>query len=293
MQSSACELHKNVRLLPTAHCPLNASRLQHQRPSPPQPPSRDSAVGLAGLRKRSDHDRSLRPQSVRRWLQKPTAAELNMRSVIETGARYLLDPQHKHHPTLVTSKSAGRPLRIEFLRHAVDMAATLGSDCVSLWSGALPRSNSRDDGFRRLVEGLRIVLDYAERRDVQIGFEPEPGMLIDTMASFAELVERMDSPRLGLTLDIGHLHCLGEPIEETIFRWSNRLVNIHLEDMRAGVHEHLMFGEGEMNFAPVLAALQKVSYAGGLHVELSRHSHMGPEAARQASQFLKSLIGIG
>lgn len=216
-------------------------------------------------------------------------AELKMHSVIETGARYLLDPAQKHHPTLVTSKSAGRPLRIEFLRHAVDMAAALGSDCVSLWSGILPAGDSRDDGFRRLVEGLQLVLDYAERCDVQIGFEPEPGMLIDTMASFAELVEKVDSPRLGLTLDIGHLHCLGEPIEETIFRWSNRLLNIHLEDMCAGVHEHLMFGEGEINFPPVLAALQKADYTGGLHVELSRHSHAGPEAARQAVAFLSSL----
>ena len=216
-------------------------------------------------------------------------AELNMHSVIETGARYLLDPREKHHPTLVTSKSGGRPLRIEFLRHAIDMAAMLGSDCVSLWSGILPAGDSRDDGFRRLVEGLKLVLDYAERREVKIGFEPEPGMLIDTMASFMELVEQIDSPLLGLTLDIGHLHCLGEPIEETISRWSNRLVSIHLEDMRAGVHEHLMFGEGEIDFPPVLAALRKVGYAGGLHVELSRHSHMGPEAARQAFVFLKSL----
>ncbi|NOZ40519.1 MAG: sugar phosphate isomerase/epimerase [Planctomycetes bacterium] len=216
--------------------------------------------------------------------------ELKMCSVIETGARYLLNPRHKHHPTLVTSKSAGRPLRIEFLRHAIDIAAELGSNCVSLWSGCLASNDTHDDGWRRLVEGLGIVLDYADRCDVQIGFEPEPGMFIDTMASFSELVEQVDSPRLGLTLDLGHLHCLSEPIEATIVRWSDRLLNIHIEDMCAGVHEHLMFGEGEMGFPPVLATLQKVGYAGGLHVELSRHSHMGPEAARQSRVFLKSLL---
>jgi len=216
-------------------------------------------------------------------------AELNMRSVIETGARFLLDPRQKHQPTLVSPKSAGRPLRIEFLRHAIDMAAELGSDCVSLWSGALNESDSRNDGFRRLVESLQIVLDYADRQNVQIGFEPEPGMLIDTMDSFAELVDHIDSHRLGLTLDIGHLHCLGElPIEGAIFRWSNRLHNVHIEDMCAGVHEHLMFGQGEIDFPPVIAALKKIDYAGGLHVELSRHSHVGPQAARQAFAFLKS-----
>ena len=216
-------------------------------------------------------------------------AELGLRSVVETGARYLLDPRQKHEPTLVSSKSAGRPRRIEFLRHAIDTAAALGSDCVSLWSGILPVGDSREDGLRRLAESLHIVVDYADRQDVQIGFEPEPDMLIDTMHSFAELLQRFDSPRLGLTLDIGHLHCLGEgPIEEVIRRWSDRLLNIHIEDMRKNIHEHLMFGEGEIDFTPVLATLAEVDYRGGLHVELSRHSHLGPTAAKQAYAFLKS-----
>ena len=219
--------------------------------------------------------------------------DLKMSSVIETGARYLLNPFQKHEPTLVSAKSAGRPRRIVFLRHAIDIAATLGSDCVSLWSGAVPASDSREDGFRRLVEGLQIVLEYAERKNMMLGFEPEPGMLVDTMTSFNELIEQIDSPRLGLTLDIGHLHCLGEtPIEDKIRRWAQRLVNIHIEDMRAGVHEHLMFGDGEIEFAPVIATLAEINYRGGLHVELSRHSHVGPTAAKQAHAFLKSQIEV-
>jgi len=217
--------------------------------------------------------------------------ELGMRSVIETGARFLLDPLHKHEPTLVSPKSAGRPRRIEFLRHAIDLAAALESDCVSLWSGILHDSIPRDKAIARLVEGLSHVLDYAERKNIVLGFEPEPGMLIDTMASFAELVDAVDSPNLKLTLDIGHLHCLGEvPIADVIRRWGESLVNVHIEDMETGVHEHLMFGEGEIDFPPVIAALHEVGYAGGLHVELSRHSHQGPAAAKQAHAFLAPMI---
>jgi sugar phosphate isomerase/epimerase len=216
--------------------------------------------------------------------------ELKLHTVIETGARYLLDPRHKHTPSLVSSKMAGRPLRIEFLRHAIDLAAALGSDCVSLWSGVLPAGDSREDGFRRLVEGLQLVLDYAERRQVRLGFEPEPGMLIDTMASFQELLDQLGgAPQLGLTLDLGHLHCLGEPIEPALCHWADRLVNLHIEDMRAGVHEHLLFGEGEIDFPPIFRTLRQIQYQGGVHVELSRHSHLGPQAAQQSYTFLSSL----
>ena len=218
-------------------------------------------------------------------------ARHNLRSVIETGARYLLNPAVKHQPTLVSADEEDRLRRIDFLCRAIDAAKFLGSDCVSLWAGVVHHASRRDTALADLASGLRRVIDYAERQNVTIGFEPEPGMLIDTMASFEELLDRVDSPRLQLTLDVGHLHCLGEtPIAGVIRRWSDRLVNVHIEDMRAGVHDHLMFGEGEMEFSPIIAALAEVGYDGGVHVELSRHSHNGPRAAKRAFEFLSPLM---
>lgn len=218
-------------------------------------------------------------------------AKYRLHSVIETGARYLLNPREKHEPTLVALAEEGRLRRIDFLQRAVDAAAALGSDCVSLWSGVVRHAAGRDQAMSHLASGLQRVLDYADQRDVVIAFEPEPGMLIDTMAAYEELLDRVNSPRLRLTLDVGHLHCLGEtPIEAVIQRWGKHLANIHIEDMRAGVHEHLMFGEGEMDFPPIIAALAEVGYDGGVHVELSRHSHEGPTAAAKAYGFLAPLI---
>jgi sugar phosphate isomerase/epimerase len=227
-------------------------------------------------------------------------AERKMRSVVETGARFLLDPRVKHEPTLVSESAEARARRIDFLCRAVDIAQRLGSDCVSLWSGVArdgrhqqetteeTQGGCGDGGmWERLVGGLRQVVEYAVNRNVRIGFEPEPGMFIDSMGRYEELLSRYDAPNFVLTLDIGHLHCQGEtPIADFIRRYADRLVNVHLEDMRRGIHEHLMFGEGEIDFPPVLAVLAEVGYRGGVHVELSRHSHEGPEAARRAIEFL-------
>ncbi len=215
----------------------------------------------------------------------------HLRSVVETGARFLLDPRRKHEPTLMSPEPAERRRRVEFLCRAIDIAKALASDCVSLWSGVLRELLTDDDAFDRLIDGLAQVCDYAQSTGVVIGFEPEPGMFIDTMARFEQLLARFDSPALRLTLDIGHLHCLGEtPIAEQVHRWSQRLVNVHIEDMRSGVHEHLLFGDGEIDFPPVLAALAECGYRGLVQVELSRHSHMAPEAALRAFEFLKPLL---
>jgi len=177
------------------------------------------------------------------------------------------------------------------LRYAIDAAAALESDCVSLWAGVVHDGASAEQAFERLVGGLGRVLDFADERDVLIGFEPEPGMLVDTMARYAELVAAAASPRLKLTLDIGHLHCLGEtPIAAVIHRWADRLVNVHIEDMRRGAHEHLMFGEGEIDFRPVIASLAEIGYDGPVNVELTRHRHEGCPAARRAYEYLLPLL---
>jgi L-ribulose-5-phosphate 3-epimerase len=215
----------------------------------------------------------------------------HLKSVIETGARFLLDPRVKHEPTLMSASPDGRERRIDFLRRAIDAADYLESDCVSLWSGILRDKATDEQALERLAESLRPVLRHATNNNVVLGFEPEPGMFIDTLKAYRRLLQWIDSPHLKLTLDLGHLWCQGElPIADYIARWGERIVNVHIEDMRAGVHEHLMFGEGEMQFPPILAALAKTGYRGGLHVELSRHSHEGPTAAQKAFDFLKPLV---
>lgn len=215
---------------------------------------------------------------------------LGLRSVVETGGRYLLDRKVKHEPTLVSPDPVARQRRVDFLCRAVDAARALGSDCVSLWSGTV-HDPANDSTWDRLIDGLSTTLDYAASRGVTIGFEPEPGMFIDSMARYDELTRRIGHDRLRLTLDIGHLHCQGEtPLADYIRRYADQLVNVHIEDMRTDVHEHLMFGEGEIDFPPVMRALAVTGYRGGVHVELSRHSHVGPQAARQAFDFLAPLM---
>jgi sugar phosphate isomerase/epimerase len=167
---------------------------------------------------------------------------------------------------------------------------------VSLWSGIVRDGAGEREAFLHLIGGLAKVLDYAEQKSVVLAFEPEPGMLIDTLARYDDLLfelrkERIDPSQLRLTIDIGHLHCQNEvPIAEHISARRGQLANVHIEDMRAGIHEHLMFGEGEIDFEPVIAALAKIEYAGLVGVELSRHSHEGPEAARRAYDYLSPLV---
>lgn len=239
----------------------------------------------------------------------PVLEETGLRITLETGARFILDPRCKHQPTLISAKESDRKRRIEFLLAAVDLAAALSADSVSLWSGKLnpdpdpvpepdlypddesPNEYHDETLWGRLCDSLSEVLDYAAKRSVRIAFEPEPGMFIDTMARFGQLLERVNHPNLGLTLDVGHVHCLSDgDVGEHIRQHKDRLWNVHIEDMRRGVHEHLMFGEGEMDFELVFEGLRSIEYAGPVHVELSRHSHDAVRFARESFNFLQRYV---
>ncbi len=210
-------------------------------------------------------------------------------AAIETGARFLLDPWQKHQPTLLSKSTRERARRFDFLARAVEMASALGIKIVSFWSGSPIDAESSEKIMKRLVSNCRKLADYGARHDVHLAFEPEPGMFIDTMSKFEELFDRVHHPHLGLTIDIGHLQCLGEtPIAVQLRRWKDWLWNIHIEDMKRGVHDHLMFGEGEIDFPPVLRALSDIGYEGAVHVELSRHSHDAVATARNALAFLQA-----
>jgi len=214
-----------------------------------------------------------------------------MISCIETGARFLLDPRHKHEPTLVSPTPEKRQIRVDFLKRCIDLARELDSQAVSFWAGIVRDNAPRAVALGRLAEGLREVLDYAIRQNVKLAFEPEPGMLIQTFDDFRELLSLVDGPGFGLCVDIGHVHCLEpRPISDYLVEWHNRIFTMHIEDMNRGVHDHLRFGEGSIDFPPVLRTLKELDYRGGLNVELSRHSHIAPEVLRESFQFLQNQI---
>jgi L-ribulose-5-phosphate 3-epimerase len=156
--------------------------------------------------------------------------------VIETGARYLLNPRMKHDPTLMDPDPKRRAIRVDFLCRAIDVATALDAESVSFWSGKTSDSVDQDLGMKRLAEALKPVIDHAERAAMTLAFEPEPGMFIDTLDRFAELDNRLGHPLFQLTIDLGHVHCLNEgDIPAILNRWRSRVVNIHIEDMVQGI----------------------------------------------------------
>ncbi|MFI6804929.1 sugar phosphate isomerase/epimerase family protein [Streptomyces luteogriseus] len=214
---------------------------------------------------------------------------LGLGVTIETGARYVLDPRRKHGPSLLDPHPDDRARRADLLVRAVRVAADLGARAVHCFSGVVPEGTDTDTAWKRLAETLTPVLDAAASAGIPLAVEPEPGHLLATLADFHRLRSALGDPEpLGLTLDIGHCQCL-EPLSpaDCVRAAAPWLRHVQIEDMRRGVHEHLPFGDGEIDFPPVLAALAATGYQGLTVVELPRHSHAGPHFAAHSLPFLR------
>ena len=209
----------------------------------------------------------------------------NLGCVIETGARYLLDPRAKHEPTLLTPTVEGRHRRVAFLSRALDIGAILGAEAVSFWAGVPRPGVAREQALEWLREGVSRVLDHAADRKVTAAFEPEPGMLVETVDDWSAL----DLPGLKLALDLGHLLVTGErDPAAAVHEFAPHLGTVAIEDMARGTHIHLPFGEGDMDIPACLDALEAIAFPRLVCVELSRESHRADAMIPQSLAWLRA-----
>ncbi|MFE7270558.1 sugar phosphate isomerase/epimerase family protein [Streptomyces sp. NPDC057623] len=207
---------------------------------------------------------------------------------VETGAPFFLHPWGKHLPTLM---SDGSEPRIDLLRRAVRIAADLGSPTVHLCSGPAPDGLPEQDAWKRLAAGVETVLETAEKHGVALAFEPEPYMFVDSVERCLHLARLVDGHELfGITLDIGHAHCVeNRSVLDCVRDAAPLLRNVQIEDMRRGVHQHLEFGAGEIDFPPVLDALRDLDHRGLISVEIQGGSLDAPDVARRSIEFLRAV----
>jgi sugar phosphate isomerase/epimerase len=193
-------------------------------------------------------------------------------------------------PSLANPDADARGWRIEFTKKCIDLARSLSCPNVSITSGRMVPGVSPDKSMEYLKGSLDEVLDYAAASNVRIGMEYEPGLLVERFEELDALIREIGARNFGANLDLGHSHVLRENPWEVIRGLSSRIFHVHLEDIRAGKHYHLIPGEGDVRFEVLLRALESVAYEGFLTVELYTYPGAPEQAAGKAFDYLNKLL---
>ena len=200
------------------------------------------------------------------------------------------------HPSWIEPDPHYRKVRVNHTKRALTLAKELGARCITTEPGGpVEPGGSWSAALKLFVEELKPVAAHAEKEGVLLLVEPEPGLLIETAEQFEEFMRHIDSPAVGLNFDIGHFYCVRDEPAPTVERLARFIRHVHLEDIAATrVHHPLIPGDGAIDFAATLAALNKVGYRGWITIELYPYVDDPDNAARTARErILKIAAGVG
>jgi sugar phosphate isomerase/epimerase len=170
-----------------------------------------------------------------------------------------------------------RRARLEDNLRAVEEAAELGADNLTLRAGALPRSRDIDAARMMVERGVEELVPYAEECGVKLALEPlhpvfaaERSVLV-TLHQANDMLDRLDSPWVGVAVDAYHVWwdpCLYEEIA----RAGERIVGLHVDDWpvpnRDPLMSRVMLGDGVIELRRLKRAVDAAGYSGPIEVEL-------------------------
>ncbi|MGC8603944.1 MAG: sugar phosphate isomerase/epimerase family protein [Desulfomonilaceae bacterium] len=192
-------------------------------------------------------------------------------------------------PSLANPDKELRHWRLDYSKKCVDLAYFIGAPSISVTSGRCVPNFDPEMSMDFLRESLMELVEYAEERSIRIGIEYEPGLLVERYEELAYVLEDVHSPWLGANLDLGHSHVLGEDPSMVIKGLGHKIFHVHLEDIKARKHYHLVPGKGDMDFPKLLKILRDSGYNGFATVELYTYLKCPEEAAYEAFKFLRNI----
>jgi len=218
-------------------------------------------------------------------------ATVEASGLVVTGLHWLLvKPEGL---SLTDPDAAVRTRTLAVMTHFIGLCAELGGAVLvhgSPKQRQIAPGETHANALARLQDALAQVALAAARVGVIYCIEPlsrRETELVNTIAEAAELVRSIDHPNLRTMID-----CSAAGLTETdsipslIERWlpTGLIAHVQVNDPnRRGP------GQGEMQFAPILAALKRHGYDGTVAVEPFDYSPDGPGVAAYSAGYLRGL----
>ena len=163
-------------------------------------------------------------------------------------------------------------------KRAIEEANALGAPMVVLVVGAEPKV-SLEQSRQYIQAGIEELIPFAERHNVKLGIEPLHPMYADTrsainsLESANDMTEAIDSPYVGVVLDVYHLWW--EPrLEQEIARCgkNKNIFGYHVCDWKVPTHDMLLdrglMGEGCIDLRQIRGWVEKAGFKGMIEVEI-------------------------
>jgi len=183
---------------------------------------------------------------------------------------------------------------VKYIQAGIETASALAIPIVSVCPGHSLFGQGEEDAWGRLSESVTTICEYAAPYDVRIALEPADRYetyIMNTTVDAMRMIDELGYASLGILLDTGHGHVVGESAIEAVRAIGDRLFHVHVDDNNGLRDEHLIPGDGSFDFEGFIDALEEVGYDGFLSAELSWDYTIDPDSAVQlTAQRLHQLL---
>ncbi len=173
------------------------------------------------------------------------------------------------------------------IERAAELAALFGASRLVVGGGAQRASGIADGDFERLSAGLDRADAVARAHGLLASYHPHLGTLVET----PEALDRvMTSSGIHFCPDTAHLAGGGGDPAALIRRYADRLAHVHLKDWDVASRQFRPLGEGDLDFADIVAAIREAGYDDWLMVELDYYDGDPRAAAEISKRYLGTLL---
>jgi sugar phosphate isomerase/epimerase len=211
------------------------------------------------------------------------ARGLSFRNV-HLGAPHLMGPE-PHRPGLSALDAVARGLKVRAAAECFAIAQAVGSPHLTITTG-LTESEAQRGAQAEAFRGALAELVRLAPANVDILIEQEPEHVINTAEQLIALGREFRG-RVFANFDVGHSQVVGEDIGAAIRALGPLLRNVHLEDIRGHVHAHKLYGDGDVDFDGIFAALRDIGYRGDYTPDLYPFKDTYDAAMAASSAFLR------
>ncbi len=161
-----------------------------------------------------------------------------------------------------------RRQEIEHTMAMIDLAKLYGTDILRIFAGGrFPEDKSREECIETVIKALKPCVDYAEHRGIILAVESH-GQFGTDIDALAAVINGIDSPCLGITLDTSNFAVNGVDPLRAIDVFNKRIYHTHLKDSILGPNRKgTAVGEGSLDFPAIIKKLMATGYKGKYCVE--------------------------
>jgi sugar phosphate isomerase/epimerase len=180
-------------------------------------------------------------------------------------------------PDLATWSSS-----LDDLKRCVDWLEAAGGSCLVVHPGGLSAPESLSKRRDALIRGLSQLADHACGTGVTFCVENMPPGVFpgSRMSELFEIVDNVNRPEIALALDTGHAHISAHEVSETLAA-GRRLLTTHVHDNDGRQDVHWPPGQGSVDWAGWIKALDEIDYRGPILLECIKHLRDKPESLTQ------------